>query len=260
MVVDPAHMNYISGFASWSYQNTQALLVPENDVEPVWIGRGVDAGGARRTTWLSVDNIVSYADFYSESHSHHAMEAVADEIKKRGWNSGRIGYEGDTYYFSPRAFFVLQKAIPEAAWVDVGLLINQLKTIKTPREIEFIRRAGKIVDNVMGVAIECVHPGMRENDLTGRIMQAQAEGTKEFGGAWPSSVPLVLTGPRAAYPHLPWTDDTIPGQTSIAFEPAGCYLRYNAALARTVSLGKPSADLVRLGDTVREGSRLRYRP
>ncbi|UWU81507.1 hypothetical protein N2603_39105 [Bradyrhizobium huanghuaihaiense] len=52
-MVDPAHMNYISGFDSWSYQNTQVLLVPGNDLEPVWIERGVDAGGARQTTWLS---------------------------------------------------------------------------------------------------------------------------------------------------------------------------------------------------------------
>lgn len=38
VVIDPAHMNYISGFDSWSYQNTQVLLVPGNDLEPVWIG------------------------------------------------------------------------------------------------------------------------------------------------------------------------------------------------------------------------------
>jgi len=253
VVTDPAHLNYISGFDSWSYQNTQALLVPAADLEPVWIGRGVDAGGARQTTWLADDNIVSYADFYSDSHTNHAMEAVADEIRKRGWNDGRIGYEGDTYYFTPRAYSVLQKSIPESEWVDVGLLINQLKTIKTPREIEFMRRAGQIVDRVMAVAIEHVEPGMRESDLAGRIMQAQAEGTKEFGGACPSSVPLVLTGPRAGYPHLPWTDDVIPHGTSIGLELAGCYLRYNAALARTVSLSKPSADLVKIGNTVLEG-------
>lgn len=252
VVIDPAHMNYISGFDSWSYQNTQAVLVPSNDVEPVWIGRGVDGGGARHTTWLSADNIVSYADFYSDSHTHHAMEAVADEIKKRGWNRGRIGYEGDTYYFSPRAFFVLQTGLPEAEWVDVGLLINHLKTIKTAREIEFMRRAGQIVDKVMAVAIDTIRPGMRENDLAARIAQAQIEGTKEFGGAWPSSVPLVLTGAHAGYPHTPWTDDVIPDGGSTSFELAGCYFRYNAPLARTVCLGEPSAGLVRVGNTVQE--------
>ncbi|MEK9281094.1 Xaa-Pro peptidase family protein [Bradyrhizobium sp. ISRA442] len=253
VVADPAHLNYLSGFDSWSYQNTQALLVPKQDVEPVWVGRGIDKGGACHTTWLSPDNIVAYEDSYSDSHSQHAMEAVAAEIKKRGWNSGTIGYEGDTYYFSPRAFYALTHGIPEAKWADVGLLINEIKTIKSPREIEFMRKAGRITDHVMQVAIDYIRPGIRENELAGRALCAQAEGVDGIGGAIPSAPPLILSGAHAGYPHTPFTNDVLERGSYTALELAGCYLRYNAALCRTVSLGKPSASLLRVGNIVQEG-------
>ncbi|MER9083113.1 Xaa-Pro peptidase family protein [Mesorhizobium sp. M0895] len=253
VATDPAHLNYLSGFDSWSYQNTQALLVPKQDVEPVWVGRGVDKGGAYHTTWLSRDNVVAYADSFSDSHSSHAMEAVAEEIKRRGWNSGRIGYEGDTYYFTPRAFFALRDHVPEAQWIDVGLLINELKTIKSPREIEFMRKAGRITDHVMQVAIEYLRPGVRESELAGRILQVQAEGVDSFHGALPSAPPLILSGAHVSYPHTPFTDDVIKHGSYTALELAGCYMRYNAALCRTVSLGKPGDSLLRVGDIVKEG-------
>lgn len=253
VATDPAHLNYLSGFDSWSYQNTQALLVPKQDVEPVWIGRGVDQGGAFHTTWLSPDNIVTYGDFYSDSHSQHAMDAIAEEIKKRGWNNGRIGYEGDTYYFTPRAFFALTNSIPEAEWTDVGLLINELKTIKSAREIEFMRKAGRITDRVMQVAIDYIEPGMRESELAGRVLRAQAEGVDGFAGAIPSAPPLILSGAHIGYPHTPFTNDLIRPGSYAALELAGCYMRYNTALCRTVSLGKPNPGLLRVGNIVQEG-------
>src|SRR5207244_2591148 len=99
---------------------------------------------------------------------------------------------GDTYYFGPRAFFVLRDSTPQAEWVDIGLLVNQLKTIKTPREIEFMRRAGLIVNKVMGVAIECLRPGIRENDFAARVVHAQVEGVGEYGGSFPGATPFIL--------------------------------------------------------------------
>lgn len=253
VVVNPANMNYISGYDAWSYQSPQALLVPSTGEEPVWIGRGVDRVSADETTWLSPDSVVGYADTFADNYPRHAMEAVADEIKKRGWSGGRIGYEGDALYFSTQAFFALQKNIRQAEWVDVGVLINWLRVIKTPREIEFMRRAGQIVDKVMGVAFDCIKPGIRENDLAARIVQAQVEGVGEFGGSWPSCVPFILTGDHAGLPHAPWTTDVIPDRSFTALELGGCYHRYHVGLARTISLGEPSAGLVRLADTVQEG-------
>lgn len=253
VVTNPANYNYISGYDAMSFQNPQALLVSNEDLEPVWIGRGIDRGSAENTTWLSRDNIIGYADKYADNVPDHAMHAVADEIKRRGWNKGRIGYEGNSYYFSPQGFLTLQKCLPDAELVDVGVLVNWLRVIKSPREIEFMRIAGQIVAKVMGVAHDSLKEDIRENELAGRIMQAQAQGVGEFGGTCPSSIPFIVTGEHAGLPHSSWTDDTIRNGSITALELAGCYLRYHGALARTFSVGEPSASLARLADTVQEG-------
>lgn len=254
VVIDPAHMNYLVGYDAWSYQNTQALLVAANaQLEPVWIGRGIDAISAHNTTWLSPENIVSYDDHYADSHTHHAMEPIAQEMCKRGWDKGRIGYEGDVYYFSPRALQLLQAGVRNAEWVDAHLLINWIKTVKTRREVEFMRRAGKIADHAMGVAVDALQPGMRECDFAAHIVKAEVEGTAEFGGSWPNGIPHILTGPRAGIPHAPWTADAIKPNSTTAIELGGSYLRYNVGLCRTIHLGTPPAGLLKLGNVVQKG-------
>lgn len=254
VVVDPAHMNYLVGYDAWSYQNTQALLVPvASSQEPVWVGRGIDAVSAHDTTWLSADNICSYADHYADSHSVHAMEAITEVIRQRGWHRGRIGYEGDVYYFTPKGLQVLQANLREARFVDAHLLVNWIKTIKSPMEVEFMRRAARIADRVMSVAVESLRPGMRECDFASRIVQAEVEGTPEFGGSWPNGIPHILTGPRAGIPHAPWTADPIELNSTTAIELGGCYLRYNAGLCRTIHLGMPPQKLEKLANVVQEG-------
>jgi Xaa-Pro dipeptidase len=105
----------------------------------------------------------------------------------------------------------------------------------------------------MAVAFDALTPGIRECDYAARIIQAQVEGTPEHGGTFPSGVPFILTGEHAGLCHGPWTADVIAAGSSTALELGGCYQRYHAALCRTISLGKPSESLVRVGGTVREG-------
>ncbi len=63
----------------------QCLLVSLDKEEPVWIGRGMDANGARITSMLSDENIYEYADDYVQSLIKHPMHFMADIIKEHGW-------------------------------------------------------------------------------------------------------------------------------------------------------------------------------
>src|SRR6056297_197921 len=47
VVADPANMNYLSGYDGWSFYVHQAVVVTADRDEPVWVGRGQDANGAR---------------------------------------------------------------------------------------------------------------------------------------------------------------------------------------------------------------------
>ena len=58
-----------------------------------------------------------------------------------GFASARIGYESDSYYFSPRALDCLRSGLPGAEFVDADLLVNWQRLVKSEAEIEMMRGA-----------------------------------------------------------------------------------------------------------------------
>ena len=61
------------------------------------------------------------------------------------------------------------------------------------------------------------------------------------------------SGAKTAAPHLTWSGDRYPENAVAYLELGGCSHRYHAALARTLYLGKPPAELRALAGTVSEG-------
>jgi len=70
IATDPSNMHWLTGYDGWSFYVHQCVLV-SGEGEPVWFGRGQDGNGAKRTAWLSPDNIVGYPDHYVQSTERH---------------------------------------------------------------------------------------------------------------------------------------------------------------------------------------------
>jgi len=202
IVSDPANMNYLTGYDGWSFYVPQAVVVSLDEEQPIWIGRGMDANGARHTTFLSEDNIIGYPDDFVQSTVKHPMNFVADEIKRRGWGKRAIGTEMDAYYFSARGFVELQKDLPQANFKDGNLLVSWVRIVKSDQEIEYMQQAGKISEKVMQTALDKLSPGVRECDAVAAVYQTQMAGTAEFGGDYPAIVPMMPTGEKTSAPHL----------------------------------------------------------
>lgn len=257
LVSDPANMNYLTGYDGWSFYVPQLVAVSLDDEQPIWIGRGMDASGARLTTFLSEDHIIGYPDDYVQSKVKHPMNFVADEIKSRGWLKQNIGVEMDAYYFSARGFVELRKDLPQANFADGNLLVSWVRIIKSEQEIEYMKQAGKISEKVMQTALDQLSPGVRECDAVAEVCRAQIAGTKEFGGDYTAIVPMMPTGEKTAAPHLTWTDDPYKDEQAVNLELAACRHRYHSPLARTAYLGKnPPEKLSNLARYTVEGLNL----
>jgi ectoine hydrolase len=215
------------------------VLVP-GDGEPVWYGRGQDARGARRTTWLADRNIVGYPDHYVQSTERHPMDLLAQIIAERAWDRLAIGVEMDNYYFSAAAFASLQRHLPNARFADATGLVNWQRAVKSPTELDYMRKAGRIVAAMHERILEVAEPGLRKNELVAEILAAGTRGVDGIGGDYAAIVPLLPSGEEASAPHLTWDDRPLrPGEGTF-FEIAGCYRRYHCPLSRTLFLGKPS--------------------
>ena len=248
VATDPSNMAWLTGYDGWSFYVHQCVLVPPAG-EPVWWGRGQDEAGAFRTVWMTRDNVVAYPDHYVQTTERHPMEHLAAVVSERGFGGMRIGVEMDNYYYSAAAHAVLGRSLPDAEFVDATGLVNWERAVKSPRELDYMRTAGRIVTRMHERIEEIAEPGRRKNDIAAEILRVGIEGLPDAGGDYPAIVPLLPSGADASAAHLTWNDDPLrPGEGTF-FEIAGCYRRYHCPLCRTVFLGEPP-DRVRRAEAV----------
>ena len=123
IVSDPSNMAWLTGYDGWSFYVHQGVLLALEG-EPVWWGRGMDAQGAKRTVFMHHDNIVGYDDTYVQNPLKHPMKQLAQVIRERGWDQGRIGVEMDNYWFSAAAYETLKGQLDNAQFTDATGLVN----------------------------------------------------------------------------------------------------------------------------------------
>ena len=255
IVSDPSNMGWLTGYDGWSFYVHQAVIVPPIG-EPVWYGRGQDANGAKRTAYLSHDNIVGYADHYVQSTERHPMDYLSAVLAERRWDKFTIGVEMDNYWFSAAAFAALQKHLPNARFVDATALVNWQRAVKSPTEIGYMRKAARIVEAMHKRIVDKVEVGMRKCDLVAEIYDAGTRGVDgpgRIGGDYPALVPLLPSGADASAPHLTWDDRPMKSGEGTFFEIAGCHNRYHCPLSRTVFLGKPTPEFLDAEKATLEG-------
>jgi ectoine hydrolase len=254
IVSDPSNMAWLTGYDGWSFYVHQCVVVgPDGD--PAWFGRAQDANGAIRTTWLKRGDIIGYPDHYVQSNERHPMDYLAGRLADRGWQNKRIGVEMDNYWFTAAAFASLQQHLPDAAFSNVNGLVNWQRAVKSPQELDYMRRAARIVERMHATIFEKCEPGYRKCDLAADIYNAALrydEGLG-YGGDYPAIVPLLPSGVDASAPHLTWDDQPLKTGEATFFEIAGVVKRYHCPLSRTVFLGKPPQSILDTEKAVQEG-------
>lgn len=235
---DPSNMAWLTGYDGWSFYVHQAVIIGPQG-EPVWWGRGMDANGAKRTVYMSHDNIAGYLDEFVQNPDCHPMETLAGLIQERGWGEHEVGVEMDNYYFSAAAFRSLQHHLPDAGFHDATGLVNWQRAIKSPTEITFMRRAAAIVQNMHEMIVERTEPGLRKNQLVAEIYHTAIAGADGHWGDYPAVVPMLPSGMDATAPHLTWDDKPFETGEVTFFEIAGAHRRYQCPQSRTIFLGKP---------------------
>jgi len=253
VAADPANMNYLTGYDGWSFYTPQAVVVAGSLDEPICIVRGIDANGARATTFLADENIIGYPDHYVQNPDCHPMDCVAEEITRRGLGNATIGVEMDAYYYSAAAHAALIQGLPNASFKNANVLVNWVRIVKSPREIDYMRQAARIMDRVMQTAIDTIAPGVRQCDAVAGIYHAQVAGIDDYGGGYTALCPMLPTGKGTSTPHLTWSDDVFEvGQPTI-LELAATRFHYHCPQARTLFLGQPPQRLVDVSKYVVDG-------
>lgn len=238
LVTDPSNMAWLTGYDGWSFYTHQCVIVLP-DRSPIWFGRGMDRAGALRTVYMDEADIIGYEDHYVQSPDRHPMDVLSAIIDDKGWSRDYIGVEMDNYYFSAAAYGSLVKHLPNVRFVDTTGLVNWQRTVKSPRELDYMKKAARIVEAMHARIYEIIEPGLKKNELVAEIYHTAIKGVDGAGGDYPAIVPMLPSGMDATAPHLTWDERPLKAGEETFFEIAGCHKRYHCPLSRTIYLGRP---------------------
>lgn len=240
---DPANLYYVGGYDALSFYVPQVVIVALDLDEPVAIIRHQDYFCATETCWMERDNIIPYPDKYLwEPENLHVMDFIADFLKEKSLDKKKIALETDSMYMPSFWHRRLETQVPEATFVDHQKLVNWVRAIKSPQELEYMAIAARHTEKAMVAAIEKMAPGVRECDVAATISKNLIEGNGIYGGEMSAIPPIIPAGERTAGAHFSWTTEGKYEEGQIVYmEIAGTYKRYHAPLTRTVFVGDAPA-------------------
>lgn len=254
LLSDPKNLIYLTGYNGQSFYVPQFGFLGMDEKEPYIVTRQLDVSSVIATAFIKPEHIIGYPEHYlqAEQSSPNEMNFMTDFIHTKGWHGKRLGLEMDAYYFAPRDCERLKASLPNAKWVDASGLVSWVRIIKSPAEIERMRRAGVLAQHSLEVGIDAMASGIRECDVCAKIVSAQLSGNTQFGADRPIW-PTMPSGKRTSCAHLSCTDQPYETDTPINVESGAVYKDYAVGLSRSIYLGKPPHKLVDLASVTNEG-------
>lgn len=228
LVNTPENIFYLTGHKSPGYYMYMCLVIP-SDGEPALVLRRGEVGNAIAYAWL--EDLVAYDD------TDDPLQKTVDVISDKGFKNGKLGVEFNSWFLTTKNYLGLQDKLKKAVVVDASGLVEEVRMIKSAKEIEYIQQACKICNRAMGKGMEKIRVGLNENDAAAAIFSEMCLAGSEYFG----TEPYVASGPRAGAMHSSWSGRVMQDGEPVLLELAGTVNRYNGALMRTVFLGKPPA-------------------
>ena len=164
--------------------------------------------------------------------------ARADAILVKETGAKRVGFEADAMIHQD--YVTLTDELGDSAdLIPVGEMVNDIRAIKLPEEIEIIERAIRITDEAFTKVAASIKPGDSEKTIALRLDIAMRE-LGASGSAFPT---IVASGPNAARPHHEPSDRIISEGEPIVIDMGAALEGYCADLTRTVWVGEPDATI-----------------
>lgn len=124
------------------------------------------------------------------------FDHVEDLIRERGVDGGAIGMVGEIGV--DRLLQFLTDKFPRARIMQASGLLTEMRAIKSPREIEVMRKAVHLADVAMQAAMDAVRAGVSEFDLAAEANHAMFKA----GAEHPAFAIAVVAGPRSGFKHV----------------------------------------------------------
>jgi Xaa-Pro dipeptidase len=223
-----ASVCYLSGLESVSPHKLWLVAVPASG-EPEVLCQDFESYNALLDSWLEPG--------FMYGVGQEPIPTLAGMVKKMGFERARIGLEECNYTsISIADYERLKGLLPGAKFVEATDCVQQVMSIKSEAEVEYLRQAGRMTGIAMAAAMGAIKEGVRDND----VAAAAAASLYREGSEYSSYPVIVTTGARSGVPHTTFKRMPILQGDPVFVEIAGCVRRYQTPMMRVGVLGEAS--------------------
>jgi len=231
---NPSDIRYLTNFSSYI---GHTLFVLPLDADPMLTTNSVLHGEPMHTLiWMTWVKDVRPAHMPATVRNpENIVEFVRDFIKERNLLRGRLGMVGEK---SIPHFLMndLKQKLADVQWISADSIVLDVRAIKSPREIEIMRKAAWITSRGLEAAMNAAREGTTEFEL-----QAEAHRVMVNAGAEGIRFPMAMTaGPYAGIKHCPATFRKLQKEDMIFMDMGIVYEGYSTDVCRVLSVGPPT--------------------
>ena len=167
-------------------------------------------------------------------------------VSDYGWH--RLGFEGHavSYDGHHKLSQALQAGQVDVDLVPTGDLVEQLRAVKEPEELQYIATAIAMADAAFEQATTLIQPGMTEKQASWEIEKL----LRQQGSEGVAFEIIVASGPNAALPHARPTEKALCPGEPVIIDMGARSDGYCSDLSRSLFLGKPDQTFRQIYDIV----------
>ena len=232
----PENFAYVTGFVSptqplMRWRHAMALVTADSGAALAVVD--MEASTIRARAGEGIE-IAVWREFQFD-----AMTVLADLLARHGLAAARIGLELD--YLPAADFAELSRLLPQAQFVPAQALLARLRQIKTPAEIDILRKLSRIADRAITQAYGAVAAGATEMDIAAALTRGVYEQGAEY-----FKLMIVATGERSVFPNVGPSQRVLKRGDICRVEIFPMIAGYHAGVCRTAAVEAPPAQAERI--------------
>jgi Xaa-Pro dipeptidase len=221
----PESQFWLTGYDTFGFCFFQCLIVSAG--ETVLLTRSADYRQAQLTS--NIRDICIWKDQAGADPTGDLVALLGDmglAGKRIGWETGT---QGLVHQHGARLAGRLDGLI------DTSDLMGELRLVKSPAEIAYVRKAAELGDLAWDAAVARAHAGADE----GAILGAMHDAIFTDGGDYPGNEFIIGSGEAALLCRYQSGRRKLDANDQLTLEWAGTYRHYHAANMKTIIIGEP---------------------
>lgn len=221
-------MYWLTGYDTFGYVYFQSLVLTSKG-DLILLTRAPDLRQAQNTS------IIKDIRIWVDKNKSNPTDELKNILFELNLENSNLGVEYEAYGLTGRNAIRLNDTLKDFATLhDKSELISQLRVIKSPAEIVYVKKAAELADKAMNAAWKHAHAGQNESKILAEMQGAIFNG----GGDYPANEFIIGSGKNALLCRYQSEKRNLDEIDQLSIEWAGTYKHYHSAMFRTIPIGK----------------------